>query len=394
MNFKFRHVFFALALSVCGLPLQAQQSIQDTARCEAEEMFHHAPYLQNPADDGITVMIQTRPMAHCWVEYGTDTLHLQKARTLIGGQAVCHDIEHKIRLSNLEKGETYYYRVCAQEITECKAYHKTFGKTGITPFYKFTLPSAGNGDFTALILNDLHDYRETIAALGKLAAGMNYDFVIFNGDCLSEPADREHAIHLIGDLTETFGGSEVPIFFIRGNHEIRNSYSSGMPSLLDNPGGNTYGAFNWGNTRFVFLDCGEDKPDDVWVYYGLNDFTRFRQEQLEFLKQEARNPAFKKAERRILVNHIPIWGNTDEYQPCTELWGPFLKTMDFDFNFAAHVHRYKFYPKGSIGNPFPVLIGGGPELEQSRLLVLTKKGKEMKVKVLDAQGREVDAIEL
>ena len=66
-------------------------------------------------------------------------------------------------------------------------------------------------------------------------------------------------------------------------HEIRNAYSIGLRDHYDYVGDRTYGSFNWGDTRIVMLDCGEDKPDDHWVYYGLNDFTQLRNEQVDFL---------------------------------------------------------------------------------------------------------------
>ena len=359
-----------------------------------EQLFKSTPYLQNPTSDGITIMAQTTGMSHCWVEYGTDTLHLQRARALIGGQAICHDIEHKVRLNNLKPGERYYYRVCAQEIIEYQAYHKVFGNTGHTPFHSFVLPSAETKDFTALILNDLHDNTPTIKLFEKLAKDIPHDFTIFNGDCLTEPNDRDHAINIINKLTSGFDGANHPIFFVRGNHEIRNAYSAGMPSLLDNPGGNTYGAFNWGDTRFVLLDCGEDKEDDCWVYYGLNDFTQFRKEQVDFLKKELKSKDFKRAERHILVHHIPIWGNTDEYQPCTELWAPILKKAKFDIDFSAHTHDYKFYEAGKLGNPYPVFVGGGYDEKGATMCVLTKKGKQMTVKVLNTKGEVIKQIDL
>lgn len=49
-------------------------------------------------------------------------------------------------------------------------------------------------------------------------------------------------------------------FFMRGNHEIRNAYSIGLRNHFDYVDNKIYGAFNWGNTRIVMLDCGEDKP--------------------------------------------------------------------------------------------------------------------------------------
>lgn len=377
--------------AVCSLQL----------KMTSKEMFYATPYLQNPTPEGITVMAQTRGQAHCFVEYGTDTLHLERAQTLVGGQAACHDTEQKIRLDGLTPGHTYYYRVCAREIIANHAYSKTFGDTLRTPFYRFSLPAADTGDFTALIFNDLHDYGQTVKAMGALADSIPHDFVICNGDCLPEPRDREHAIRLIQSLSVNFGGAERPIFFIRGNHEIRNAYSSGMPSLLDPPGGRTYGAFSWGDTRFVVLDCGEDKPDDTWVYYGLNDFEGFRKEQADFLEKDLKSKSFKGAARRILVHHIPLWGNTDDYQPCNALWRPLLKNAPFDLSCCAHTHEFAFLEKGSpdsakpadgevkTGCPFPVYIGGGPNPKEATVGVLTKKGKKLTFRVLDISGREL-----
>ena len=358
-----------------------------------DEMFAFPPYLQNPRNDGMTIMAQTSCIAECWVEYGLDTLNLQKVRTYYAGQVVCHDIEHKFHLNGLKEGESYFYRVCAKEIVESQAYHKTFGKTGKTQWHKFTLPRKNSNDFTAIIVNDLHDYKSTIDILSNLASQISYDFVICNGDCLPEPSNRNHAMRMIATLNNAFNGQDHPMFFIRGNHEIRNAYSSGMSSLIENPGGKEYGAFNWGDTRFVFLDCGEDKPDDFWVYYGLNDFNQFRMEQIDFLKQEIRSKEFKKSKMRILVNHIPIWGNSGDYQPCTELWAKVLSKAPFDVNFAAHMHRMKYYKTGEISNPFPVIVGGGPQYEHARLIILEKKSDDLFVKVLNTKGQTVLSLE-
>ena len=61
-------------------------------------------------------MFQTNVPAHCWVEYGTDSMNVQRARTLADGQEVCYDIENKIVLGNLKPGTKYFYRVCAVDI--------------------------------------------------------------------------------------------------------------------------------------------------------------------------------------------------------------------------------------------------------------------------------------
>lgn len=113
---------------------------------------------------------------------------------------------------------------------------------------------------------------------------------------------------------------------MRGNHEIRNAYSIGLRDHFDYVGDKTYGSFNWGDTRIVMLDCGEDKTDDHWVYYDLNDFSQLRNEQVGFLKKELAAKEFKKAKKRILLHHIPLYGN-DGKNLCAELWTKLLEKL-------------------------------------------------------------------
>ncbi|RHJ85382.1 metallophosphoesterase [Parabacteroides sp. AM08-6] len=360
----------------------------------AAKIFRTEPYLQNPVGNGITVMWQTTVPTYSWVEYGTDKNQLKKARTLVDGQVICNDIQQKIRLENLEPGKTYYYRVCSQEIMLYQAYKKIFGETAVSDFHSFTLPTASSSDFTAVVFNDLHKHSATLQALYKQVKDSKYDFVIFNGDCIDDPANHDEATRFLSELNETVGAANVPVFYLRGNHEIRNAYSIGLRNLFDYVGDKTYGAFNWGDTRFVMLDCGEDKPDTHWVYYGLNDFTDLREAQVGFLKEELSSKVFKKAAKRVLIHHIPVYGNGDDYAPCPELWGNLLSKAPFNVCLNAHTHRYAYHPKGSVGNNFPVIIGGGFDMNGATVMILQKKGKEMSLRVLNTKGEVLQELNL
>ena len=155
---------------------------------------------------------------------------------------------------------------------------------------------------------------------------------------------------------------------------------------MDYVGGRTYGAFNWGDTRIVVLDCGEDKQDDHREYSGLNDFTSLRQEQVGFLKKELAGKEFRKADKRILFHHIPIYGMLGG-NLCEPLWRPMLDKAPFDVAFNAHVHKFAFHPVGSSENNYPVVIGGGKGLETATVMVLEKTKGKLKVKVFNADGK-------
>lgn len=352
---------------------------------KADKIFRTKPYLQNPVGNGMTVMWETTVPAYCWVEYGTDTTQLKRARTIVDGQVVCNNKLHKIRLNDLQPGRKYYYRVCSQEMLLYQAYKKVFGNTARSAFSEFTLPVTGTDSFTAVVFNDLHQHTHTFRALCKQIQNINYDFVVFNGDCVDDPASHDQATAFISELTEGVHGDCIPTFFMRGNHEIRNAYSISLRDHFDYVGDRTYGSFNWGDTRIVMLDCGEDKTDDHWVYYDLNDFTQLRNEQVGFLKKELAAKEFKKAKKRILLHHIPLYDN-DGKNLCAELWTKLLEKAPFDICLNAHTHKYAYHPKGELGNHYPVIIGGGYKMESATVMILEKRKEELRVRVLNAKG--------
>lgn len=352
---------------------------------KANKIFRTKPYLQNPVGNGITVMWETTVPAYCWVEYGTDTTQLKRARMIVDGQVVCNNYLHKIRIDGLQPGQKYYYRVCSQEMLLYQAYKKVFGNMAQSSFSEFTLPAADTDSFTAVVFNDLHQHTQTFRALCKQIQNIDYDFVVFNGDCVDDPVDHNQATTFISELTEGVRGDRIPTFFMRGNHEIRNAYSIGLRDHYDYVGDKTYGSFNWGDTRIVMLDCGEDKLDSHWVYYGLNDFTQLRNEQVDFLKKELAAKEFKKAKKRVLIHHIPLYGN-DGVNLCADLWTNLLEKAPFNVSLNAHTHKYAFHPKGELGNNYPVVIGGGYKMDSATVMILEKKKDELKVKVLNVKG--------
>ncbi|MEG1635523.1 MAG: FN3 domain-containing metallophosphoesterase family protein, partial [Rikenellaceae bacterium] len=344
-----KKVFFLLLLSCIAVGAMAQS------------LFRTVPILQNPTKSGITVTWLTTVPTFSYVEYGTDCKNLKRAVTMVDGQIIAGNTIHKIRLENLQKGQKYFYRIVSKEITLYQAYKKEFGDSLSSDFYEFTYPK-DNENFTAVVFNDLHKQKSTVDLLAASLEGTKYDLVIFNGDCIDDPKDEDDAVSFLSYLSEKIGKGSSPMIFTRGNHEIRNAYSIRLRDIIEYSTEKSYGSFNWGDTRFVVLDCGEDKPDAHPVYYGLNDFEGFRKEQVDFLKRELKSKEFKTATKRILVHHIPIYGDkTDEYNPCHALWHPELKNAPFNVCLNAHTHSSAFYKKGEVGeNNFPIIIGGGP----------------------------------
>lgn len=364
-------------------------------KTKVSDIFKIRPYLQNPTENGITVAWLTNVPVHSWIEYGTDQNLGNRKENIVDGQIICNNKHHKIRLTDLKPGETYYYRVCSREITLYEAYKKEFGNTAFSDIYSFTMPAENKSDFTAVIFNDLHKNYNVMDMLIKQIGNMDYDFVIFNGDCIDDPRNEKQAVQFLSYLNKKVGAENIPVFYLRGNHEIRNAYSIQLREHFDYVGNKTYGAFNWGDTRFVMLDCGEDKPDTTWVYYNLNNFDKLRRDQISFLNNELAGKAFKNASKRVLVHHIPLYGMPSKaYLPCRELWGELLSKAKFDISINAHTHRFAYHPKGSVENNYPVVIGGGNKPESATVMILSKKGENMELTVINTQGEKLKTVEL
>jgi hypothetical protein len=89
----------------------------------------------------------------------------------------------------------------------------------------------------------------------------------------------------------------------------------------------------------------------------------------------------------ILVPH-PYDPAMEYYNPCKELWGDILAKAPFDVCLNAHTHRFAYYPKGQLGNNFPVVTGGGDTMDTATVMILQKKGKNMTLRVLNTKGEE------
>ena len=321
---------------------------------------------------------------------------MQRAQTWIEGEAVAYNTINRIILTGLKPGTRYYYRVCSREITLYQPYKKEFGETAIGKITSFTTFDNKNTDFTAIIFNDIHDIYPLFDKLYQHVKDIPYDIVFFNGDCIADVQTEDIAVRTISHYSRGIGAEKVPSVYLRGNHETRGAYSPFLWNLLGKGGGeHSYGAFNIGDTRFVLLDCGEDKPDDFWVYYGLNDFTQFRKEQAVFLEKEIASKEFKSATKRVLIHHIPVYGmDGREYVPCRDEWGGILAKAPFDICLNGHVHQFNHITKGADENNFPVVIGGGNNAQSATVSILSKQGKQMTLTVLNAEGETLLTLNL
>ena len=104
----------------------------------------------------MTVMWLTNVPARSCVEYGTDPYNMIRARAFLEGEMVANNKINNIRLTGLEPGTKYFYRVVSQEITRYSSYYKEFGDTVMSDIKSFTTWSDDIRDFRVIEYNHLH----------------------------------------------------------------------------------------------------------------------------------------------------------------------------------------------------------------------------------------------
>jgi 2',3'-cyclic-nucleotide 2'-phosphodiesterase (5'-nucleotidase family) len=133
-------------------------------------------------------------------------------------------------------------------------------------------------------------------------------------------------------------------------HELKNYFYSSQNKY--------YYTFSSGNTLFIVLDGGEDKPDSALEYSGLVAFDSYRTKEAEWLKKVTESDKFKNAEHVIVFNHMPpftkkaCWHGDAE---IIEKFVPLLNNAGIDLMICGHTHTYSFQEKKSGVNNFPIL---------------------------------------
>jgi hypothetical protein len=351
------------------------------------------PYLQNLSEDSVTIMWHTEKPAYGWVEYGkTDALG-KKADTVIDGLRSANTTLHKIRITGLEPGIEYYYRVCSKPIESFAPYEVVFDETLYSGTYAFNTFPTSSSPVSCVIFNDLHNNYAMYDSLCDVLGDTDYQFSIFNGDCFADPQSGNAVLEALTNFNKGISAFSRPPVFIRGNHESRGAYARDLKQNFDYPDDEFFFAMTAGPARFVFLDCGEDKTDDHAEYSGLTDFSGYRERQKEWLSEEIKSDAFVNAEFRILVHHIPLYNRNDRgiSRFSRALWAPVLDESQIDLAISGHVHRYGFVPVNEADNSYPVLIGGGSK--NGTVMVLTAQSGKLGIEVLNTAGEIIGTYE-
>ena len=271
------------------------------------------------------------------------------------------------------------YKVGSQYVVFKYGYSALKGKTVESQPITFNGIEKEDG-IKILTLSDIHDMTEPVEnAVNSL--NCQPDVVALVGDISSSMEEKSTYTESILGNAAKYSKGEIPVIYIRGNHETRGEFASQMIQYFPTKTGEFYYTFNFGSLSAIVLDSGEDKEDSNKEYDGLVDFSSYRQQELKWinsLSEEDFNGKYK-----LVFSHNPVVNNYFGND-----WTINLKNLGADLIVGGHFHKTKF-----TDGELPVLIDGGKGKESlgyeyAATLITLNDGK-INILTVDNNGRTI-----
>ena len=354
----------------------------------------HGPWICDMDSTGTTIVWVTDVPGMSWVEIAPDSAdHFygrarQRYYDVLAGRKVLTDSVHRVRIEGLKPDTKYRYRVFTQEVAEWR-YDDwvTLGKTACTDVWRgkpheFKTFPAKPREVTFLVLNDIHERAQFMKDLCKNVDFKKLDFVLLNGDMSNRLRNQQHMMEAYLDTCVRMFATHTPLFFNRGNHELRGQFADYLYRYFPTNNGKYYRLQHVAGIDFLFIDTGEDKPDEDIEYSGIVNYDQYREEEARWLrglresKQVGKHPL-------IVFSHIP---------PTLQKWhGPYhlqktlmpeLNKMNVSVMLSAHLHAFGYQEPNEVIH-FPNLVNSN----NTYLLCRIANGK-MEVDYVGLKGKD------
>lgn len=291
------------------------------------------PMLQGVRTDAMTLLWETdhhRTVPS--VEWGMSAVDENRWTEVETLQIDATHHVHRATLTGLEPETEYVYRVRNGSTVSASYRFRTAPRVE-TPFVAAWWGDnhAGTSILRTHVANLLRHSPDLICVAGDM---------VNSGNSLAEWHD-----YWFKPLEHLDAAQTIPVVFARGNHDGEHALAYAYSAL---PGNESWYAFDYGNSRFIFLDSEADGSVSP--------------EQLIWLRSELARPQTQRAAFRVVCFHKPPWsqfwnggGHTQEPFVINE-WVPLFRTGGVDMVICGHEHAYT---RGTTNGVVYVVSGGG-----------------------------------
>lgn len=247
-----------------------------------------------------------------------------------GGTIATDDTVHMVKVPKQELRNNTY-SVGSRYVMLKMGYHALKGKTVESEKIAFGGEEKEDG-ITALSISDIHGMtKEMMASVAHFEQTPDIIFMI--GDISSELIFKSAFEKNILKNASLLSKGEVPVAYVRGNHETRGEYSSQMLQYFPTNTGEYYFTFDFGGLSVLALDSGEDKEDDHREYSGLVDFSSYREQELKWINSLKKDDFDGKY--KIVLCHNPAIDSAYFGKD----WQTPLENLEMDLLVGGHEHQ-------------------------------------------------------
>lgn len=327
----------------------------------------HGPWICDMDSTGVTIVWVTDVPGISYVEMATDSTDHFYSKTrkryyaAEAGRRILTDSVHCVRVRGLKPDSKYRYRVVTQALKDwCNDDWVTLGGLAWSDVwkkkpYEFKTYPAKPREITFLVLNDIHERPQFMKELCKNVDLKKLDFVLLNGDMSNRIRSQKHIMDAYLDTCVSMFATDVPLFFNRGNHELRGEFADYLNRYFPTNNGKYYRLQHVAGVDFLFIDSGEDKPDADLEYCGIVECDQYREEQERWLRSLQEEKKIGKYPIVVFSHMPPTLKNWHGPLHMQETLTPELNKMNVSVMLSGHLHRFDYQEPNEIIN-FPNLV--------------------------------------
>lgn len=327
----------------------------------------HGPWICDMDSTGVTIVWVTDVPGISYVEMATDSTDHFYSKTrkryyaAEAGRRILTDSVHCVRIRGLKPDSKYRYRVVTQALKDwCNDDWVTLGGLAWSDVwkkkpYEFKTYPAKPREITFLVLNDIHERPQFMKELCKNVDLKKLDFVLLNGDMSNRIRSQKHIMDAYLDTCVSMFATDVPLFFNRGNHELRGEFADYLNRYFPTNNGKYYRLQHVAGVDFLFIDSGEDKPDTDLEYCGIVECDQYREEQERWLRSLQEEKKIGKYPVVVFSHMPPTLKNWHGPLHMQETLTPELNKMNVSVMLSGHLHRFDYQEPNEVIN-FPNLV--------------------------------------
>lgn len=327
----------------------------------------HGPWICDMDSTGVTIVWVTDVPGISYVEMATDSTDHFYSKTrkryyaAEAGRRILTDSVHCVRIRGLKPDSKYRYRVVTQALKDwCNDDWVTLGGLAWSDVwkkkpYEFKTYPEKPREITFLVLNDIHERPQFMKELCKNVDLKKLDFVLLNGDMSNRIRSQKHIMDAYLDTCVSMFATDVPLFFNRGNHELRGEFADYLNRYFPTNNGKYYRLQHVAGVDFLFIDSGEDKPDADLEYCGIVECDQYREEQERWLRSLQEEKKIGKYPIVVFSHMPPTLKNWHGPLHMQETLTPELNKMNVSVMLSGHLHRFDYQEPNEIIN-FPNLV--------------------------------------